>query len=344
MIDETTDITNKEQVTIIIRTINDELVVSEDFLGLCTVTSIDAASLFSVVKDIFTRFNLSWNKLCGQCYDGCSTMSGHRNGLAKKVQDNEPRAVFTHCYSHSLNLAANDSVKKSKFMKASLEITHEITKLIKLSPRRDAIFNELKADNDLVTDNKTPTICLLCPTRWTVRADSLLSILNNYSVLLDTWDEALEAVKDTETKARIQGVSSQMNSFDFLFGAMLGEMLLRHTDNLSRSLQKKTCCATEGQQVGSMVVRTLQTIRNDESFDLFWLKVTNFSEPLGIEPQLSCRRKVPRRFESGTAEGDFHEIPESFYRQHYFEAIDLAVNSIQDRFQQPGYQVYQNLE
>ena len=33
-----------------------------------------------------------------------------------------------------------------------------------------------------------------------------------------------------------------------------------------------------------------------------------------------------------------------YYRQHYFEAIDLVVNCIKDRFQQPGYEVYRNLE
>ena len=32
------------------------------------------------------------------------------------------------------------------------------------------------------------------------------------------------------------------------------------------------------------------------------------------------------------------------YHQQYFEAIDLAVSSIQDRFDQPGYAIYQNLE
>ncbi len=190
MIDETNDITNKEQVTIVIRSINEELEVSEDFLGLYIVSSIDASSLFSVVSDVLTRLNLSWSRLRGQCYDGCSTMSGHRNGLAKRVHEMEPRAVFTHCYSHSLNLAANDSVKKSKFMKGSLETASEITKLIKLSPRRDAIFEELKSDHDLMTGSKSPAICLLCPTRWTVRADSMLSILKNYKVLLDTLDEA----------------------------------------------------------------------------------------------------------------------------------------------------------
>ena len=137
----------------------------------------------------------------------------------------------------------------------------------------------MKAESDLLSDSSSPNICLLCPT---VRADSLLSILKNYSVLLSTWETAQEVVKDTESKARIQGVCSQMNTFDFLFGTMLGEMVLRHTDNLSRSLQGKTCSAAEGQQIGSRVVRTLETVRSDESFELFWLKVTGTADPLDI--------------------------------------------------------------
>jgi len=58
------------------------------------------------------RLNLSMEKLCGQCYDGCSTMSGTRTGVAKRISDEEARAVFTHCYGHSLNLAASDTVNK----------------------------------------------------------------------------------------------------------------------------------------------------------------------------------------------------------------------------------------
>ena len=89
---------------------------------------------------------------------------------------------------------------------------------------------------------------MLCPTRWTVRANSLASIVSNYSALQSTWEEAVDLVRDSETKARINGVSAQMRKFDFLFGTLLGEMLLQHTDNLSRTLQK-TMSAAEGQQV-----------------------------------------------------------------------------------------------
>ncbi len=162
-------------------------------------------------------------------------------------------------------------VKNSKVVKLSLEVTHEITKLIKLSPRRrDNIFRELKAESELKNEINTLSIRLLCPTRWTVRANSLLSVVNNYSTLLGTWEMA-DVARDTDGKARIQGVKAQMNTFRFAFGTMLAEMILRHTDNLSRSLlQDKVCSAAEGQTIGDMLVDTLQSLRNDSSFELFW--------------------------------------------------------------------------
>ena len=181
MVDETTDVTNQEQITVVMCRLDNHLEVYEEFLGLYAVSSINAATLFDVIKDTMLLLNLPISKLRGQCYDGCSTMSDIRSGLAKRVQDEESRAVYTHCYSHSLNLAASDLISKSKFMKSSLETTHEITKLIKLSPRCDAIFKELQADNTLSSVSSGVSIKLLCPTRWTVHADSLHSILENYS-------------------------------------------------------------------------------------------------------------------------------------------------------------------
>ena len=42
--------------------------------------------------------------------DGCSTTSGHKNGAAVTVKADQPRALYTHCYGHALNLAASDAV------------------------------------------------------------------------------------------------------------------------------------------------------------------------------------------------------------------------------------------
>ena len=210
MIDETTDISNHEQTTVVIRWISESLDVHEDFLGLYQVPSIDSNTLTSVVKDSLCRINVQPSKLRGQCYDGASAMRGARSGVAKQILDLERRAVYTHCYGHSINLAVNDAMKLCK-------ITHEITKLIKHSPRREELFRSLKSEHACIGGTHGVGMRLLCLTRWTVRADALKSVMENYDVLQSTWDEALSIVKDTEGKARIIGVASQMETFDFFF-------------------------------------------------------------------------------------------------------------------------------
>ena len=56
------------------------------------------------------------------------------------------------------------------------------------------------------------------------------------------------------------------------------------------------------------------------------------------------KRKRPRRNESGTTESYSPECVEQFYRTVFFEALDLLVNGIKDRFNQLGYKVYSSLE
>ena len=100
--------------------------------------------LTTAIKDVFIRMNLLFEKLRGKCYDGVSAMSSSKHGIAKRISDLEPRAVYTHCYGHALNMAAVDTLKQSKLMKDALDTTREITKLIKYSPERDGIFQKLK--------------------------------------------------------------------------------------------------------------------------------------------------------------------------------------------------------
>ena len=81
-------------------------------------------------------------KLRGQCYDGASAMQGARSGVAARVCKEEPRALYTHCYGHSINLAASDAIKRTKVMKHEMETAHEITKLVKYSPTLGADISQ----------------------------------------------------------------------------------------------------------------------------------------------------------------------------------------------------------
>lgn len=46
----------------------------------------------------------------------------------------------------------------------------------------------------------------------------------------------------------------------------MGELLLGHSDNLSRSLQSPHLSAAEGQKVAAMTVQTLQSLHSEENF------------------------------------------------------------------------------
>ena len=130
MADETTDVSNKEQLVICIRWVDSKLQPLEDLIGLHNIDCINAETIVSVLKDTLLRMNVSLYKCRGQCYDGCSTMSGSRNGVVTSIKAEEPCALYTHCYGHALNLACADSIKKCKVMKDALDTTHGITKLI----------------------------------------------------------------------------------------------------------------------------------------------------------------------------------------------------------------------
>ena len=79
----------------------------------------------------------------------------------------------------------------------------------------------------------------------------------------------MEYVKETDMRSRIIGVKTCMRTFDFLFGIMLGELLLRHSDNLSKSLQSPHMSAAEGQKVAAMTVKTLKFLRQTRAFKHF---------------------------------------------------------------------------
>ncbi len=169
MIDETTDCSNSEQVVICCRWVDSSLEAHEEFMGLYQVGSTKASALVHVIKDFLLRSNLSISKLRGQCYDGASSMCGSKNGVATQIAKEEPRALYTHCYGHSLNLACSDTIKQSKIIRNSLDSVLEITKLVKKSPRRESILLDLKQKLSV----ESPGIRVLCPTRWTVCADTL---------------------------------------------------------------------------------------------------------------------------------------------------------------------------
>ena len=158
------------------------------------------------------------------------------------------------------------------------------------------------------------------------------------------WEECLEAQLDPDVKGRIIGVRTQMSQYNLLFGLKLCERILKITDNLSRTLQKQSLSAVLAQTIADLTVKTLEGMRTDEAFNLFFKLVQQLFDKTNTAEPIPRKRKAPKCFEVG--DGDSYHSPTvmKYYHRQYFEALNLATSSIHDRFDQPGYAVYKNLE
>ena len=187
MADEVTDSSNREQFAVCLRWVDHDLVTHQELVGLYAVDNITSETLVNSLKDVLLRMGLSVQNCRGQ--PTARTIWLVLN-LAQqhKSKKKEPLAILTHCYGHFLQLAVGDMVRKVRNLRDALDTTSEISKLLKYLPKRDRMFEKLTAES---AAPETPGFRVLCPTRWTVREASLQSVIDNWILLQELWDEKL---------------------------------------------------------------------------------------------------------------------------------------------------------
>ena len=226
--DEYTDISNKEQLTLCLRWVDELFNIHEDFLGFYQLENLKSDTIVSAIRDVLLRSQISLDKCTGQCYDGASNMLGKKSGVAKQILDIQPKAFATHCHCHSLSLSVKETTKEFKILSDTMDTSDEIAIIVKYSPKRDQKLESIKVTYE--EDEAVNRISKLSTTRCTVRANCFQRIIDNYSFLYELWDECLkESGLNRDVKSRIIGCKSQMETFEFYFGLKLGKLLYSHT-------------------------------------------------------------------------------------------------------------------
>ena len=94
---------------------------------------------------------------------------------------------------------------------------------------------------------------------------------------------------------------------------MLAERLLKHCDNLSKTMQSTVIPVVEARWLSELCVAVLQQMRGDAEFDLFWSLAIQTQKQLHMEdPALQRRIKRPRWYEDGCEEHSFSH-PQLYY-------------------------------
>ena len=227
-------------------------------------------------------------------------------------------------------------------MRDAFDTILELFKVFKYSAKKKAMLFKIKAE----LSPQTPGIKPLCPTRWTVRAEYLRSLVLNYEVIQSVLDEILvEYSGNTEATAAARGIATVMMKFSFLFGVVVAEKFFSVTDTLSEAVQKKSLCASEARKMAVVTVSSLRDLRSDACFERFWDEIKVKAVDLGVdEPVLPRTRRAPLRLDETTSHTYHDETVENLYRRHYMEILDKLIGEIEWRFESPTFILYSKVE
>ena len=84
-------------------------------------------------------------------------MSGHKNGVQAKKLEKQPKALYTHCSGHVLNLSMVGSCVLPE-IKNCIDTIKSITLWIKHSPKREGLLKAIVAKNTLLTTGRIPLL------------------------------------------------------------------------------------------------------------------------------------------------------------------------------------------
>ena len=289
-VDETTDVTNKAQISVILRYVATSEVaceVKEAFLGFDDVSDDRrAAAIAEYVFGVLEKYDCV-RKLVAQTYDGASVMASELNGVLAKIKERVPEAMFTHCYAHKLNLVLSHSAKCMPECRTFFKTVEGLGTFFSKSTKRTHLMDE-------VVKRRLPRAA---PTRWSSNSrlvqsismyqTDLRAVFRTMSENPDNWDN--------DTLMMATGYDRWLSKASTCFYIMAYEDIFCHTDSLFRVLQNKAM------DIGFCCARIRDTIavveRMRQEFDNFYEWFEQRCSALGLTDNERSQSKTPAKDE-----------------------------------------------
>lgn len=192
IVDETKDVSKKEQISLVIRYVKGGK-VHERFTGYLRAEKLDATALTAYVLEGLGRMGLDISNCVSQCYDGASVMSGRLGGVSAKILELNSSAVYIHCCAHRLNLALVDTSKAVPTIADFFVLIEKLYVFIAASSTHSIFLEKQKQYSS--TEFRLKKVS---DTRWSCRYASIKVISTTFSAILDTLADVAVVIESVE--------------------------------------------------------------------------------------------------------------------------------------------------
>ncbi|KAL4126007.1 hypothetical protein QTP88_010239 [Uroleucon formosanum] len=191
-----------------------KFVIKEEFLGFTELLSTTGLKIKDVILKQIDAFGLSMTNLRGQGYDGGSNMSGINNGVQALILNEQPLALFTHCFNHVLNLVISKACNIPA-IRNMFGIVGTVSVFLSASAKcNNILLNAISNDNNEPLPKKTK-LRALCATRWVNRHDSIITFHELYKFILISLEE-LEKDTNREVSVKASSFNSSVKQSEFV--------------------------------------------------------------------------------------------------------------------------------
>lgn len=341
LVDETQDLSRHEQVSFIIRFVDDSFQIHEKFLGFYKTSHTDSETLANLIKKVISDNGLDIQNLRGQCYDGAAAMRGSYTGVQARIREENPIALYVHCYAHILNLCLVDLSKQVSYVRNTFGTLQSLYSFVGASSKRNAVFESVYLAS--TQHNGPKKLKSLSETRWSCRAEALKAVLFNFSTLINTLEEISE--NNINSGAEATSLLGNIQNFEFVFCLIILQEIMEHTNVLSKYLQSININYITVIEMCEQTVDILKDMRTDTEFHKRWIQVIKVAGENNIEPpKLPRKRRIPQKY--GGGENFPQNVPvEQYYRINiYFLVLDIIIKEMEVRFKENQLQILNGLK
>ena len=218
-------------MTVILRfvdTLVSPIKIDEHFLEFLMVDNTSRKGLFDELLSILRKYDLEVDDVRGQGYDNGSNMKGNKQGVQKRLLDLNPRAFYTPCGCHSLNLVLCDMANSCSKAISFFGVVQRIYSLFASSTKRWKVLL------DYVTLTPKP----LSQTRWESRIESVKALKFQAPKIRDALLRLAEVSEDPKTRSEAKCLATyEIESFEFILGMNIWYEVLFAVNSVSKSLQ-----------------------------------------------------------------------------------------------------------